>query len=426
MNKLNKLTGAAWGWRFFLTAILISLITISVRFTSVNGETQINSGERESANVDSIFDNVAAPRYIGCFLDNNLPPSRPRDLSGFEWNDPRMTIEGCVASCAQRGFQYAGTQYGSYCFCGNSYGKYGALTSGEGRKCDTPCSGNSGQMCGGAWANSVYSVSNEGGDDVSMIPLKLYFNRAREDNFTTATSAGEQSALNSGYFFARTEGYGFSTQQPGTVPLKLYWSAAREDNYVTATSQGEGAAQAAGYTYVRVEGYIYSTQRPGTVPLKNFWSARAGDNFQTATAEGEQHAINSGYTFAWIEGYVLPAKKGDPPTPTPTPTPTPGTPTCDPVTGHWYGWSGDNSGDNFFFNPQNFPVASPNIWAVGGKEVVPSDPNHWDRWGLYKCVDTNKYKLENRQNGEFLTLTLRNGRLYRSDGRYACLNGPCQ
>jgi hypothetical protein len=40
-----------------------------------------------------------------------------------------------------------------HCFCGNSYGKYGQAAN-----CDMKCSGNAGEICGGSFANSVYSI----------------------------------------------------------------------------------------------------------------------------------------------------------------------------------------------------------------------------------------------------------------------------
>ncbi len=91
-------------------------------------------------------------------------------------------------------------------------------------------------------------------------------------------------------------------------PLALYWSRASEDNFTTATIQGEESAQVGGYGFARIEGYVLSTFQPGTVPLKLFWHAGRSDNFTTATARGEQDALAGGYKFARIEGYVYPAQ----------------------------------------------------------------------------------------------------------------------
>jgi hypothetical protein len=135
-------------------------------------------------------------------------------------------------------------------------------------------------------------------------PLKLFWNPDREDNFTTASTEGEQAALATGYVFVRNEGYVFAAQQPNTIPLKLFWNEAREDNCVIASAQGEQDALAAGYIFVRIEGYIFADEQPGTMPLKLFWSAARGDNFTTGTVQGEQDALAAGYSFARIEGHV--------------------------------------------------------------------------------------------------------------------------
>jgi len=91
---------------------------------------------------------TAGVRYIGCFKE-----TWTRDLAGYTTNTPAMTTQMCVNLCRERGFAYAATQYGQHCFCGNSYGKYGPATN-----CDMKCAGNPAEICGGSFANSVYSI----------------------------------------------------------------------------------------------------------------------------------------------------------------------------------------------------------------------------------------------------------------------------
>jgi len=83
---------------------------------------------------------------IGCYAD-----SMTRDLPFMAYESPNNTTEACISTCSDRGYLYAGAQYGTQCYCGNSYGSQG--TSGG---CNFPCAGNPNETCGGVYANSVY------------------------------------------------------------------------------------------------------------------------------------------------------------------------------------------------------------------------------------------------------------------------------
>lgn len=85
---------------------------------------------------------------LGCFKDDSK-----RDLDGHNFYDRNMTTELCVSTCRTKGFSHAGTQYGSYCFCGNKFGKLGTADN-----CNAKCTGNRDETCGGTWANTVYKV----------------------------------------------------------------------------------------------------------------------------------------------------------------------------------------------------------------------------------------------------------------------------
>lgn len=291
--------------------------------------------------------------YLGCFLDNNVP-GRPRDLSGAEWTNGQMTNQQCVSSCRERGFAYAGTQYGSYCFCGNSYGRYGSLSGGEGRKCDMRCSGDGNQICGGSWANSVYSTSQQ-------TSRRFVWRRVGTGDCTGRDLADSN----------------------GSTP---------DDNQAR---EGYTAVCWDGGTY-RNSGRVFCTYK-NVSPQVCTGGGNPGVMYQAVLQTGSS-----------VEPAPTPKKKGEP--------------VCENIDGHWFGWSGDNSGASFFINPSNFPINSPRNWAIGGREVVPSDPSHADRWGEWNCIDTNKYELRNHAGQIFITVTLREGRLFLDDGRYACRN----
>jgi len=90
-------------------------------------------------------------KYLGCFKDQNN-----RDLKGTFTSSPKMSSNKCVNICGKSGYKFAGTQYASQCFCGNSYGK-----SGKANNCNMNCSGNKNEKCGGSWANSIYKILNK-------------------------------------------------------------------------------------------------------------------------------------------------------------------------------------------------------------------------------------------------------------------------
>jgi hypothetical protein len=99
---------------------------------------------------------AATAKYLGCFKENGVMQlgvqPTGRDLNGSAWTDSRMTGARCIEKCRSQGFSYAGTQYGNQCFCGNRYGGNSSAT------CDSPCSGNPAEFCGGWYANSIYQI----------------------------------------------------------------------------------------------------------------------------------------------------------------------------------------------------------------------------------------------------------------------------
>ncbi len=87
--------------------------------------------------------------YIGCFAD-----SMTRDLSDSEYNSQMNTPELCINTCGKAGYDFAGVQNGSECYCGDAYGGQGPSDG-----CLDPCSGDATELCGGSFNNSVYATA---------------------------------------------------------------------------------------------------------------------------------------------------------------------------------------------------------------------------------------------------------------------------
>lgn len=92
---------------------------------------------------------IIGEEYIGCFKD-----AEKRDLGTYiavaEGN-----VKLCFEEASRLGFAYAGLQYRSQCFAGNSVGAHGQAFDGE---CYMECKNDEGVRCGAGWRNSVFHV----------------------------------------------------------------------------------------------------------------------------------------------------------------------------------------------------------------------------------------------------------------------------
>ena len=88
----------------------------------------------------------------GCWVDG----ANGRILQYQAPDDPNMTLQSCVATCVGLGYAVAGAEYHRQCFCGNYIGNGGVLATDQ-ATCNTPCDGDSSQMCGGPMRMTIYS-----------------------------------------------------------------------------------------------------------------------------------------------------------------------------------------------------------------------------------------------------------------------------
>ncbi|KAJ7093925.1 WSC domain-containing protein [Mycena belliarum] len=78
-------------------------------------------------------------------------------LVGYSFTSASLTVTSCVAECNARGFRYAGAEYGSECYCGNSFegGDTGGGTIAS-SECTMNCPGDATQICGAGFRLSSY------------------------------------------------------------------------------------------------------------------------------------------------------------------------------------------------------------------------------------------------------------------------------
>lgn len=68
---------------------------------------------------------------------------------GIIWSLGSNTPTSCVQYCAGDGYNYAAVSGGSQCMCGNSYKPALATPAMPLTECNTPCGGDTSQLCGG-------------------------------------------------------------------------------------------------------------------------------------------------------------------------------------------------------------------------------------------------------------------------------------
>ena len=143
--------------------------------------------------------------YKGCLQDNIPAAEDPNQIvSTFPymvWNNASNTPAACLKQCQAFGYNAAGLEYGSECFCGDVANilvasQPGVDTSPDAvqfytrsktpqivadSQCDSVCSGNASYLCGSGNLLSYYAFEG---------PTPLY-----TFNFPTGTAAGEYSLL---------------------------------------------------------------------------------------------------------------------------------------------------------------------------------------------------------------------------------------
>ncbi|KAK4686420.1 hypothetical protein P7C73_g3711, partial [Tremellales sp. Uapishka_1] len=102
--------------------------------------------------------NIAKNNYYhpagwqGCYAEG----SGHLALQNNSWSGAGNTVLGCINGCSELGYTYAGLEYGSQCFCGDTFNGGQKLPSSQ---CSMACSGNSTGVCGGTNTLDLYTMA---------------------------------------------------------------------------------------------------------------------------------------------------------------------------------------------------------------------------------------------------------------------------
>ncbi|WVQ97182.1 hypothetical protein IAU59_004292 [Kwoniella sp. CBS 9459] len=156
---------------------------------------------------------------LGCANDRSDRLLSGYSISGFSG----MTLDSCLSLCEDKGFKYAGAEYGDECYCGDSIPE--DITYNTDGACNVVCDGLDTEACGGAWSLDLYqlvsSASNNTETDCSTSTLPSGGLIA-----TGGTTKGAQPTD------ATTTAHGVTTYGPGTTK-----TASVTTNTATATTK---------------------------------------------------------------------------------------------------------------------------------------------------------------------------------------------
>ncbi len=96
--------------------------------------------------------------YLGCFYRAygfSSPSYSDLSLPYYGSQQNLMTPDFCAKACLLKSQLYSAVQSGDECLCSSLIPDERGRASNEG-ECDTPCRGDSQQICGGSHATSIY------------------------------------------------------------------------------------------------------------------------------------------------------------------------------------------------------------------------------------------------------------------------------
>lgn len=136
--------------------VLPSANATSIILPSANASVTVSVTARPTSTLP-VYENEADQSIwytLGCAIEG----SSGRILTGYSGiSISDLTIDKCLSLCEDKGFNYAGVEYGEECYCGNSIPATIAYSASS---CSMACKGDSTETCGGDWALDLYELAS--------------------------------------------------------------------------------------------------------------------------------------------------------------------------------------------------------------------------------------------------------------------------
>lgn len=211
--------------------------------------------------INELKSNTYYGQFMGCFVDN----ATNRDLPFMPYTSSTgMSVGFCLNYCQQYGYQYAGLQMGTDCWCGNNYGTQGNASFTD---CKYPCSDltKNRQFCGGYLRNLVFKTSIVTPCYPNPCQKTIEIYRYYRGNFHMATTLTNQSEINRIYGAGMRSFGGISYRilaSPGNNTIPIYECYPNyPGQFITTDKNCERT------TFLRLSGYLYNTPVANSVAI---------------------------------------------------------------------------------------------------------------------------------------------------------------
>merc|ERR1711892_1321495 len=128
--------------------------TDAVTDATTEAVTDATTEVETNATTDTVTDGITTSQSSwngNCVVDDS--ERLLDDMTTFpDTNTPNM----CIENCYLKGYLYAGVQYRSQCFCGDTAPPPSRVVSDE--ECNGQCTGDENKVCGGTWRMNVFSI----------------------------------------------------------------------------------------------------------------------------------------------------------------------------------------------------------------------------------------------------------------------------
>ncbi|OFX21444.1 MAG: hypothetical protein A2V77_04780 [Anaeromyxobacter sp. RBG_16_69_14] len=164
---------------------LVSDSDCNMKCSANSSETCGGSWRNSVYSAAAVTPPAPAAKYVGCYTDSSTR-ALPTQLG---WSN--ATVETCVAAAKAKNLAYAGLQYSGECWAGNTLG-YNLVSDSD---CNTKCSANPSEMCGGSWRSSVYSTQGTTTVAVAVTPKTSSITVGKTAQLTATVTGSTDKAV---------------------------------------------------------------------------------------------------------------------------------------------------------------------------------------------------------------------------------------